>query len=364
VPAGVDEKAWNRAKAAVRRQYPKLTEKTDRFWALVQTVYQDMKPKKTKKALEKGGEAGTVTTGPQQSLAKRYWFQGLPISIENAKGSYRAGVDPDGHEWKVRMHYDYGYVRGTEGRDGEYLDVYVGPKNDATHAYVVHQVRPDNGDYDEDKVMLGFADEQTAKQAYLKQYDSPKFFGGIRAIPMDAFKLMLRTHKGKRLTTGPAKRFLIKAEDVKTDMLAHLQWEPPGGTHPQTWRAEYGGKYIYRRAKPGMGVDVEESGKLFTTEEKRSKEQAVQGKGPQAEAQKKLTLRQQTITMTPEQHKKEAQKPGLTKQQSDFHKAEAQKKLDLKALRTKLLHDSSQMIRRTTTTGEEETVAVGPGVGA
>ena len=35
------------------------------------------------------------------TLADRYQFQGMPISIENKAGSVRRGVDPDGHGWEA-----------------------------------------------------------------------------------------------------------------------------------------------------------------------------------------------------------------------------------------------------------------------
>lgn len=55
-------------------------------------------------------------------LQDRYNFAGLKISVENKKGSTRSGKDKDGHEWHTFMHYDYGYIRGTEGTDGDHLD--------------------------------------------------------------------------------------------------------------------------------------------------------------------------------------------------------------------------------------------------
>lgn len=116
-------------------------------------------------------------------------FQGLLISIENRKGSVRSGVDPNGHEWRTKMHCDYGYIRGSLGVDGDQVDCYVGPDKDADTAYVVHQRKAGKWtEFDEDKVMLGFTSEDAAKSAYLKQYDDPRFLGPITAMPMDEFK--------------------------------------------------------------------------------------------------------------------------------------------------------------------------------
>lgn len=68
-------------------------------------------------------------------------FQGIPISIENDKGSVRKGVDKDGKPWKTEMKFPYGYIDGTKGADGEEVDVYVGPDKSADKAYVVQQRR-------------------------------------------------------------------------------------------------------------------------------------------------------------------------------------------------------------------------------
>jgi hypothetical protein len=38
-----DEKLWNRAKAAARKQYPYISEDSDRFYKIVMTIFQNMK---------------------------------------------------------------------------------------------------------------------------------------------------------------------------------------------------------------------------------------------------------------------------------------------------------------------------------
>lgn len=57
------------------------------------------------------------------------------------------------------------------------------------------------GKYDEDKVMLGFNSEQEAKQAYLKQYDRPGFFGNIDIVDFDVFKTWVtdKSNWGKKI---------------------------------------------------------------------------------------------------------------------------------------------------------------------
>jgi hypothetical protein len=55
-------------------------------------------------------------------LQGRTKVQGMDISIENKKGSVRSGTDKDGHEWHTHMNFDYGYIRGTVGKDKDHVD--------------------------------------------------------------------------------------------------------------------------------------------------------------------------------------------------------------------------------------------------
>lgn len=124
-------------------------------------------------------------------------FQGIPIAIENRKGSVRSGVGPNGKPWRTVMKLPYGYVKGTKGADGEEIDCYVGPHKDATHAFVVHQHRPDGKGYDEDKVMLGLRSMADAVKNYLAHYDSKKFLGPVKEVSMERLKELLAS--GKKL---------------------------------------------------------------------------------------------------------------------------------------------------------------------
>jgi hypothetical protein len=132
-------------------------------------------------------------------LEDRYKFAGFNISVENKRGSIRRGTDKDGHEWQCKMFFDYGYIRGTEGVDGDHVDVYIGPHEEAQSVYIVHQNDPVTGKYDEDKVMLGFSSLHDARAAYLKQYDRPGFLGKIDVMPIEEFreKVLSKQYHGK-----------------------------------------------------------------------------------------------------------------------------------------------------------------------
>lgn len=122
-------------------------------------------------------------------------FQGLPIAIENRKGSVRKGKDRDGNEWRTKMVHPYGYIKRTKGADGEGVDVFVGPDKESPHAFVVHQKDKETGEYDEDKVMLGFRSKKQAKEAFLAHYDSPKFLGPISKVSVERLRELVASKK-------------------------------------------------------------------------------------------------------------------------------------------------------------------------
>ncbi|WP_221366320.1 hypothetical protein, partial [Aeromonas caviae] len=116
-------------------------------------------------------------------------LQGLDIALENPKGSTRSGTDQDGRAWHSTMAHDYGYIKRTLGADGDHVDVFIGDKPDSETVYVVDQVDPKTGKFDEHKVMMGFADEQAAREGYLGNYEAGwKGLGAIKAMPVESFK--------------------------------------------------------------------------------------------------------------------------------------------------------------------------------
>lgn len=95
------------------------------------------------------------------------------ITIENPAGSVRKGIDANGKEWSNTMANTYGYIKGTEGVDGDHIDVFLHSDMDQWNGrkvFVVDQTNRD-GSFDEHKVMLGFNDKDEAMTAYLANYD-------------------------------------------------------------------------------------------------------------------------------------------------------------------------------------------------
>lgn len=153
---------------------------------------------------------GAVNTNPSmaQRAAGNYkmrhiTFQGLPITIENPKGTIRKGIDHTGKKWATRMTEDYGYIKGTNGHDGDHVDCFVGPDKKSDRVFVIDQIHNyDKDRFDEHKCMLGFNSKKKAFKAYKKSY-GPDYGSRHEAAAMtemsvDAFKEWLKGGGGKK----------------------------------------------------------------------------------------------------------------------------------------------------------------------
>lgn len=110
----------------------------------------------------------------------------LKIAIENPAGSIRSGTDPNGKEWQITMKHHYGFIENTDGADGDEIDVFVKNHlaNDPEYAYIIKQL-DSNGQFDEQKVIIGAETEEEAKEIYLSNYEKGwQGLGGIKKISM------------------------------------------------------------------------------------------------------------------------------------------------------------------------------------
>jgi hypothetical protein len=132
---------------------------------------------------------------------------GIPITIETGKGMTRSGTSKSGKKWSTRMKNSYGYIKQTESEaDGDHIDVFLNDDDPIYEkAFLVDQLDPESGDFDEGKVMLFFPNEKEAKTAYLVNYEKGwKGFGGITELSLPQFKRWLEhgeTHKPFRSQT-------------------------------------------------------------------------------------------------------------------------------------------------------------------
>lgn len=135
-------------------------------------------------------------------------FDGFDITIENPAGSTRSGKDQDGNEWSTTMAGHYGYFKRSEGKDGDQVDVFIKPgTTESPSVYVIDQVDPKTGKFDEHKVIMGTTSEQEAKDLYMANYDEGwNGFGAIKEMNQSDFKDWLEDGKRKKKPVALSKK--------------------------------------------------------------------------------------------------------------------------------------------------------------
>ncbi len=150
-------------------------------------------------------------------------IQGFDISIEQSKGSVRSGVDENGKKWSQKMKNTYGYIRKTESKDGDHIDVFLGDNPNSDKVFVVDQINPNTGEFDEHKVMMGFETLEKAKAAYLSNYEKGwTGFGNITETTVDDFKKWSGTETRKVKPFNEYKRNQPVIADVRVGSNAFL----------------------------------------------------------------------------------------------------------------------------------------------
>lgn len=129
-------------------------------------------------------------------------FGGYDFTVETPKGATRSGKDEQGKPWSVTMHDTYGYILGKIGVDGDHIDMFINDAADLDtfdgNVYVVDQVNPETGEFDEHKVMYGYPSEEAATEAYLANYSKDwKGLGKVTAVPKATFDKWLQSSDRK-----------------------------------------------------------------------------------------------------------------------------------------------------------------------
>lgn len=129
-------------------------------------------------------------------------FGGYDFTVETPKGATRSGKDEQGKPWSVTMHDTYGYILGKIGVDGDHIDMFINDVADLDsydgNVYVVDQVNPETGEFDEHKVMYGYPSEEAATEAYLANYSKGwKGLGKVTSVPKTTFDKWLESSDRK-----------------------------------------------------------------------------------------------------------------------------------------------------------------------
>lgn len=147
-------------------------------------------------------------------------FGGYDFTVETPKGTTRSGKDEQGKPWSVTMHDTYGYILGKIGVDGDHIDMFINDAADLDtfdgNVYVVDQVNPETGEFDEHKVMFGYPSEEAATEAYLANYSKGwKGLGKVTAVPKATFDKWLEA--SDRKTKPFADYAIVQKKQTKFD---------------------------------------------------------------------------------------------------------------------------------------------------
>ena len=137
-------------------------------------------------------EAGNYAKG-------EFPWQGMRIKIENPEGTTRRGVCK-GKTWSRVMTCCYGYFKSTTGKDGDALDVFVGPDLDSDLVAVIDQMI--DGKFDEHKVVVAVKTEAQARKLYLSNYTKGWTCGPLTMTTADQLKTWLKDGDTKKPFAG------------------------------------------------------------------------------------------------------------------------------------------------------------------
>jgi phage gp29-like protein len=121
-------------------------------------------------------------------------WQGLSIGVEFLPGQVRF----PGRKNSKKLRSGYGHLRNYVGNDTEALDCYIYPgllhdePTGSDRLFQVSQVSPEDGDFDEFKMMLGFQNLKAARDAYLAEMPID-YLGGIQEITVESLEQYKRT---------------------------------------------------------------------------------------------------------------------------------------------------------------------------
>lgn len=161
-------------------------------------------------------------------------FGGYDYTVETPKGVTRSGKDEQGKPWSVTMHDTYGYILGKIGVDGDHIDMFINDAADLDtfdgNVYVVDQVNPETGEFDEHKVMYGYPSEEAATEAYLANYSKGwKGLGKVTSVTKSTFDKWLESSDRK---TKPFAEYAMIKKGAHQDFISDMEYTYENDVHP------------------------------------------------------------------------------------------------------------------------------------
>ena len=203
-------------------------------------------------------------------------LQGMNISIENPRWSIRRGVDADGKPWASRMTMAYGYIRGTQGKDKDHIDIFLTEiatwddyleEMGFTKVYVIDQYNKD-GSFDEHKVVYGLGDENQAKASFLENYSADWAEGrriDVTEVTMEDFKKWAFDGKRKIKPFAEYKAVQeIKAKETEPATTSKGESAEGYNIEPATYKNKKGKETPMHRLTFGRELSAEEENALET----------------------------------------------------------------------------------------------------
>lgn len=183
--------------------------------------------------------------------SNHFKLHGLSICIETPKGQRRR---PDWPE----MPADYGFIKKTEGADGDAVDVFIGPHRQSEMVYVIDQCN-EHGSFDEHKVMLGFTNYKKAVETYKAAYSKGWKVGKVTPMTIQQFKSWLKEGDKRSEIQSQVSRYSSDMFDdagkprLRPVMLAGTGSYAPV---PQTWATSTNSPHImsHQSQMPQDGV--------------------------------------------------------------------------------------------------------------
>lgn len=155
-----------------------------------------------------------TTPTPAQAEAGNYAkgifrLCGVPIKLENPKGTIRKGYNADGSvAWECLMKADYGYFAGTDAADGDAVDCFIGPNLESELVVAIDQYR--GKEFDETKFVLGVDSREEGEKLYLAHYPKGWKLGPVSTTTVHQLKIWLKDGDTKSAFKGQ----MIKAAAV------------------------------------------------------------------------------------------------------------------------------------------------------
>jgi len=178
---------------------------------------------------------------PAQAEAGNYRMghvriHGLDITIETPRGGTRTGMDAEGRPWSNPDYpAHYGYLKaGRDTGDGK-VDVFVGDEPASRLVYVIDQIDPKTGKFDEPKAMIGFEGRALAAEVYQTAFpdgSGEARMGAITPMTVAEFQAWLKggdPTKPLAYVQPPPARSIAPSDIAPAPPAPAQSVPPPGG---------------------------------------------------------------------------------------------------------------------------------------